>query len=770
MRFSVRPTVADISESFESSWEDLVEWFGQHAQGMTHSVKEDNDLWAPANFHRGLYNRDVVEIDAWVGDYDGVPVAEMRRVLGLAKAFRGCAYTSYSHGTPAKGETCFRIVLPFDRACSAKDYARLWSTMHAQFKSSRKERNIGRWWYLPTTNPASPHKCWFKSWDGPLLGVDALLSAPAVVELVDEIELAQSEKISTADIGKLSMKLVRSSNAHQQSVGRALQKMIMGEPFAPDHERNDAAFKVAGEVMKAFPLANLDSIVKLCHHSLTVEGNTTPEQFRSMLERQGRAKAVELRERERFANALNPHRAVPTPLQIDQPALVLDTVPLIVQRDGFYWVRKSDSPDFSDCYGAKDAHLGLMRTFAEFLCDGEGKPKKLEQILLDYSAVAKHVQATYLAQQNTFDPQTRILTLATAPRSRLEPTHHQDVAEWLHILGGDSYEHLIGWLRGLERLDFPAPALYLYGESGAGKSLFWTGCAGLWEALPNAFSNLVRGFQQGLEKSPIVVADEGLPPGVSLDFLREFLTRDSWHINIKFKPLLEFRGCPRLIIAANNFSVLPERKGAMTIDDVRAIAARFIPIRVGFQSRKFLEKIPGRTFERKMSEHVLWLIQNGGAVTPTGRFVIDGVGEGLARHIAGHRFGWFLDFVLDYLHNPLGLEITYTPSNPKAWRMLIRDGKLWICTDARELLPDWHEKIGSREMSQACQVFQAGPRERLSVPGHADHRRWYYAIDTGALAGAAGDSADVERIAHTMASDTEARIEARLNKGLRAVR
>lgn len=770
MRFSVRPTVSKSSESFESTWEELIEWFRAHAKGMTHAAKIDNDLWAPANFHGGTENEDVIEIDAWVGDYDGVSAEEMRRVLALAKSYRGCAYTSYSHGTPVKGETCFRVVLPFDRSCPAADYAKAWTAMHATFKSSRKERNIGRWWYLPTSNPESAFKCWFKSWEGPLLSVDELLSRPVAIELVDEIELAESERISAEDLGKLSTKLTKSTSPQQQALGRAIRKMLFGEPFAVDHERNDAAFKIAGEIMKAFPLANLDSVVKLCYQSLTVEGNTTPEQFRSMLERQGRAKALEFRERERFSAALNEYRALPTPLEIDQAPTEIDTIPLIVQRDGFYWVRHPDSPDFADCYGVNDVRLGLMRTFGEMLCDGEGKPRKLEQILLDYSVVAKHVQATYLNQKNLFDKETRILTLATAPRSLLEPREHKDVAEWLTILGGDSHGLLLEWLRGLERLDYPAPALYLYGEAGAGKSLLAAGCGGLWKALPNAFGNLVKGFQQGLEKSPIVAADEGLPPGVSLDFIRSFLTTGRFHVNVKHKPLFEFHGYPRLIISANNFDVLPERKGTMTVDDLKAVSARFIPIRVTFRARRFLESLDAKTFETKIPEHILWLIKEGGVVTPAGRFVVRGTGETLATHIAGHRFLWFLDFVLEYLHNPIALEITYTGANPKAWRILVRAGKLWICTEARSLLPEYEDSVSHREMVQALQVFRAGERERLAVPGQSDHRRWYYPIDVEALVGAAEEAADIERIALTMSQSTEERLENRVKTGLRAVK
>ena len=209
---------------------------------------------------------------------------------------------------------------------------------------------------------------------------------------------------------------------------------------------------------------------------------------------------------------------------------------------------------------------------------GRGAPRAWRQIEVDYGFVVDDVVTDHGRTHAELipwpaPPGTRP-TLAL-PGVRLAPVqaqHDPDIERWLDAIAGyDDTEALRAWLATAHLLHMPTAALYLQGDPRVGKGLFVNALRTLWAApgepgpAPVRFGEAMSRFNAGLERSPIVLLNEhikhssGRPPKdeeVTARF-RDFIGNLEHRVEAKNQPLREVRGCPRLVITANDNRALP---------------------------------------------------------------------------------------------------------------------------------------------------------------------------------------------------------------------
>lgn len=776
MIISTRGHYDDTSTRVDVTWDQLVEWLKSCA-GSEAKEKEQIRLFSFADFDGKKSLTDVTSISGALLDLDSISEEQARHTLAWAHRYQGFAYTSHGHGV--KNGYRMRIGIRIDRDVTPQLWVAFWERLQATIATESgtfidsKCKDPSRCYYVPCTNPAAPSPCWFDAWDGPVLSVEDILQSTAVIpeelELIDESEAG--ELIGYGHLADLAGKMQRRKGDHVNMIGRCLETALSGKAFAVKGHHDTLSFQLAGAIADAFPHGNPEAIANLLQVSLESQGWPTVDKFRKMISRHQAARQKHLRE---VAEMKMFSGAGPSPAPADgegeiptAPAPVVLGGPLIVQKAGFFWVRDHENLDYKEAYHYRDIHLALIRKFPGYMLSGSGA-LPLEQALQTYSVPALSVIGSYTAEGNKFDIEKKELTLS---RGRLRPVDgafSPDIDRWLKALAGVEYSHLKAWLRGLTRLDKPSPALYLHGPSGTGKTFFATCVASLWTATPVAMAELVGGFTGGLSRCPIVHADEGLPAGVTLDYLRNFLTTGRRAINPKYEAPYELVGHIRLIVSANNFEVVSSSKWeSLTADDAAAVAARFMPIRTPLTAATVLENVNTHDLLRDFAAHVAWLVESEGPVETKGRFVAQGAGDELAARIAGVRYETFIHGVASYLQNPLDTERRYSGGATDAWWIRTKGGGLWVASTVGPLCDAWG--IDGYVARRAIAFFMLGDRKsrrKMSVPGGGGRALWYHQIDIAKVMAALGE--DVDAYHSTLAVDTEVRTGNSLDESLKS--
>jgi len=407
--------------------------------------------------------------------------------------------------------------------------------------------------------------------------------------------------------------------------------------------------------------------------------------------------------------------------------------------------------------------LALHRHYGALMQDAEGNLLKLEKICNAWSWVADKIVGDYNRRTNDFDISTRTLSLATARKREVPAVRHLDVEEWLQLLAGPRFDKVIQWLRGLAHLDKPAPALYLYGKSGAGKNLLAHGVAACWENQLVRYEDIER-YSGPLRQSPVVYADEGLPPKVDFAWFRSLITTKIRRIRDPYEAHFDLHGYIRLIVSANNFDLFKPGRISFTQDDADAIARRFLPIKVGTEAVDFLEALPISTdeFRLKIPEYIQYLVHSEGRVDPRGRFVVKSETSDIVDRVSHARYPWFVELLINYLENPLQLESQYTGARKfdgTAWLVRTKDQKLLVSWRASSYLNE-RLNVDQTEFRRACRFFAVSETQeiRLYLPGSHRNRVSYYEIDLEKLIRTYGESFDVDSAVETLGTDSDVRI------------
>ena len=250
-----------------------------------------------------------------------------------------------------------------------------------------------------------------------------------------------------------------------------------------------------------------------------------------------------------------------------------------------------------------------------------------------------------------------VLRLVLSPYARnsfIKPEFSRDVDQWLQILFGKSYEWMVTqWIpHALAFEEGSVCAVSIRAGEGVGKKLFVNGLAECLENPVTASAEDMTGtYQYGLLKSPFIVVDEGWPVSDRYaknnvaDVFRRLVTGGHMEANQRYSAPISMTIAPRVIITANNNSILDvfNSTKATTIDDQRALAVRLTHIEANDAAKDWLAARGGLDFTARpgsrwirgegntksdfvLAKHFLYLYSKRGK--PTGRrMLVDGEGS-----------------------------------------------------------------------------------------------------------------------------------------------
>jgi hypothetical protein len=506
----------------------------------------------------------------------------------------------------------------------------------------------------------------------------------------------------------LRKSLANLQNDESREMFRAI---LAGESFAPGGER-DAALQRACSIIAWLTPARpfeAEDLAELFRPSLAVWAaepgaqKTLDEEIAKVVDKIARAKEDFERKQGVVIDALS--RLVKSKKKPDDndPALkdfVLSN--LIIQFRSSYYVFDVDR----GCYQRPAIKEELPLVLRDALKNapieriyeddkGKIKTKGEAKLIQDYGTKANEVVIDLTIPESIFEVDTRTFREATAPLRDLEPKFDPAIAQWLDHLGGDDSETLLDWIATVADLDQQNCALYLSGSSGAGKSILAHGLARLWhKSGPTEMADTMSSFNEDISRCPLIFADEGnfgRQHGDSMSsMLRSLIGSTSRPLRRKFLPNVRMDGALRVIIAANNESVLAKIADEdMSIADLEAIVSRFLHIKVGTDAVNYLSmlktgdpEIIFRWIADGIAQHALWLRDNR-VITPGKRFLVEGEVSEIHRSLVseGSVSSLVCEFLVRLTSNPALLEAVYKTSQ-KAAPFRIGNGRLLVNVQA----------------------------------------------------------------------------------------
>jgi hypothetical protein len=601
------------------------------------------------------------------------------------------------HEALATGRARLRLALPLSRPVARAEWAAVWaggaSLIKAVAGSSHPKfpdlscSNEARIYYFPSR----PESCFsWSDWsDGSPQDPDELRRfAPAVLPAAVRPQMT-SERVARADLETAARELTRSSSSSRW--GRALSRLLdAGEAdlalLGPDLQPLDPASPRWAELQVAepgsrdstvwvmarrhlaprFPSADPAQLASLLALGAAVNGVPEPklaDMIRRGLrdvreERAGEHEALLRRERGAISYAWaaagerDPARArryAIEDLQAWRAMDGLDDAELarswVIQAGASSYVRVAGTylgPFVREEFPSVGAGLLAPATApspaALRVADERGRTLPLSDVVSQHGSVARRVVADLSASRPRWEPRTSTFVEAPTP-PRFEAREHPEVDRWLEVLAGERAERLRKWMAAASDLTRPAAALYLRGRKGTGKSMLAHGLAQIWS--PDGASRwdaVVGGsFNDGLLRCPLIFADEHLPwdhrRGSVTSVLRELIQARTHALKRKYLPDSTVRGCIRLVMAANNDSLLNFTE-ELSEDDVEALADRFLYMPVQAEAERYLstqQDLLPLFAHGWIAEHALHLRQ----IIPVtaGRFAVAGERGELHRHL-----------------------------------------------------------------------------------------------------------------------------------------
>lgn len=286
--------------------------------------------------------------------------------------------------------------------------------------------------------------------------------------------------------------------------------------------------------------------------------------------------------------------------------------------------------------------------------DGNMRDRTVAELLKDYCTVVDDVVVSLPLQKSYYDASIGTFYEAACPLTNLSAEYNPQIDQWLHLLGGAEAEKLLDWLATITILEKPSCALYLSGARSTGKSMLTLGIAGLWNSVPTEISRVTDNFNDDLTRCPLVVADEHIPfhnGKKNTGELRDLVAKYSRTLSRKYVPNMELQGTIRLFICANNDELLNMEED-LGQEDLRAVAERFLHIRVDDSAANYLKSLGGAkgtsdwVMGKRIAKHLVWLKENR-KVDHGARFIVEGKPTHMHRTLAMQ--GTISNLVLEWL-------------------------------------------------------------------------------------------------------------------------
>lgn len=693
-------------------------------------------MWSPCVYNGTRSDANVIGMSCVTLDLDHLTEEQITAVcLKVDELGWACIMHSTHSHNPNKDDHCYRLVFPVTEELTREQIkpTRDWVQAQLGVRADEQTKDLSRAYYLPSRPKRGPPYV-FSSVTGKAIEPVAGF-APVVASYVQPTATGVLQTLEHPE----------RTNGDMHALKKALSKKVVGDPLvkrclagdrlADQGARDSALNQLAGKLVFGLPPdASIEAIVEFGRQSVCAmdppEHGTWMEVWRDKVERAIQRRAGELakiKERNDIAKAfLCSHAAYGEPEEeaTDGP-FPLEKVELWAQEMGFpnaaafqkqwmirhrggHWVfcngrYKGMVPDSDIEYSlARDLVRAPVRLTAPDKL-GQEMPRPIKQILHDYATVARNVSASLALQKSYYDPGHQTFHEAVCPiRPELRPRSHPEVHEWLEILGGPV---LLDWVACVTKLDKPAAALYIDGDKGTGKNVLADGLAHIWhKGNATAFKDVVgTAFNDAITRCPLIHADEGIPKtDTIIDDLRRLIGSSGMPLNRKFLPVVNLKGCPRLIITANNSRVLLDTGATLGPQDIEAVTQRIRRLHANIESARHLEKIRNeKGYEYiqawvdhdKIAEHALWLRENR-EVNEKTRFLVEGVDPAQAEQMTtgtGH-VSATMEFLSRYLSDS---------SAVKSPRIIVGNGELLVNTEALADKHIWERYVPSRKIPSA---------------------------------------------------------------------
>jgi hypothetical protein len=274
--------------------------------------------------------------------------------------------------------------------------------------------------------------------------------------------------------------------------------------------------------------------------------------------------------------------------------------------------------------------------------DTDASPDKL---VAKYGATYLHTFHAFANSVTQYDQVGDGRVTVGYPNATIAPQFHQDVDTWLRALGGVHYDRLAVWIASCSQasIDRLAACLILVGQADSGKSMFAHAVSLMWHSKPARARLLIKQFNGGLLRSPIVVDEESQLFGsreLSTKTFRELIQANARSIEPKNKEEIELIGGLRLVVPCNEIGDLrfADVSGPSV---VKAVSDRILLIDATDRAeacRAPLARLrPAGQYTVDLyavTAHMAWLCEN--VALPDERFLGSGGSDSETAILAGH--------------------------------------------------------------------------------------------------------------------------------------
>jgi hypothetical protein len=750
MRVSLFPSLLDnkVTEA-EYTWEEFAEHLGPH--DFSFSKKTDVPLFSGAEYPPGATRgkAGVVGVHLGVLDFDKVSDAVVAEIEAKLEGLEGIFYTTWSHGS-VQPLWCARVVVPLSRVVRPSEWPLFWERLNAFFGGHADLvcKDVSRAFFVPAAPEEEKEFALFSRFRGAHFAVDEMLQG--VVPASDAQEAPNMPDVSTQaseptydqdslkkTLHALSFVWGAKSNAHLKKMGRRLHKVLVGESFAKEGERDQIAFMLTSAIVRKGNLggANPELLGEMFRKSLEVMQAETPAgalTVDAIIQKIRRHQEEALQEKEEEkAKALDKNEVHILqafggkrrhPYTEEELASFAEARGMKVSEWKKHWIiQKNKSfyvffngtylPPYTDTDVVQAARRDLSPAISAGVdlyktnIRGEVVLKTAADLVEDYGSVATRIEVDMTAQDSRFDDTTRTFIEASSPTRDILPEYDKEVDEWLKWLGGDSFEVLSDWIAVVTRLEDSCAALYLDGVPGSGKTLLAEGLAQIWSDRPTMIEEAMGNFNESLVRCPLVLADEALPKDYKgytrTAELRQFIQARVRPLSRKFLPHAFLRGAIRLIITANNKNLLLTNE-ALSTNDIQAIVDRIIYIECPRNAVRYLQGVNTRSFvkHKRIAKHALWLAENR-QITEGKRFLVSGEDFSLHRTLTtstGLRSS-VCNWLVSYLLSPRNYDST-------GKKLVQRDGGKLLAT-SRGIAMAWTMYPTNEPAPSASRISQA---------------------------------------------------------------
>lgn len=689
--------------------------------------------------------KNVQHVEAWGIDVDSQPDEAIRGLLGVLDPFEYVAWTTHTNGALCKPEGLrLRIVLPLAQPYPATDHPTHWQRLQrlALGLNDPKTKDAGRLHFLPSTYDPNKALAWRHA--GRWISVDDL-PKPSKDHLENfGVGSGPSGHLENFGVLEVVNKLVSSANraANANPMKPLLRALAAGAAF-PEGERHESIVKLTWWLSGKNSRLNEEAVHALFARSIDAMQTQAdpPTLDECWIAYQGA-----LEKREDVATSIQAGEYGPySQLELERIAQAQGTIPdklnkrWLIGREGRWWILQSDG-SYLGSHSEKDATIVMRQALrrapvrlVRITENGESFLPFLD-VASNHSTVASRVISDLAAQRTYYKPEQRTIYEATTPLRIVEPYYDERIERWLRDMAGESAEKLFDWMACLPDLRKLLCALYFDGAGGSGKTLFAHGLAKLWaNGSPGDLRLALADYNEEIKRCPLLFADEALPKRVNREDvttrLRAMLSTTARTLNRKYHEVNDLHGAVRLVLAANNESLL-DTEGAHTMADIEAIAKRFMYIEVSSTAAANLEKVDSATkmgwLNEGLARHAIWLAYNR-EVMPASRFWVEGnLSDMHLRLTMASRWNAFvLEWCCGYLMNPQPFDRMALPYVRRG------EGKLLVNVEAITRCWDMYVSADKVQPTTAmiAKALRSISRDRSQLRTGTS-RVWYYEVNT----------------------------------------